>query len=83
MNEPVQIYEYQCHGFGAKSLLTCDKYALNRVAIKYENEFSIAAKTMQNNFYMNDFIKSVKTPEEAINVSMFSNNPFSQNMDLN
>ena len=30
--------------------------------------YQIAAKAIQNNFYMDDFIKSVKTPEEAIEV---------------
>ena len=68
MNEPVQIYEYQRHVFGAKSSPTCANYALKRVAIDNEDEFPIAAKTIQNNFYMDDFIKSVETPEEEINV---------------
>ena len=67
-NEPVQIYEYQRHVFGAKSSPTCANYALKRVAIDNEDEFPIAAKTIQNNFYMDDFIKSVETPEEAIKV---------------
>ena len=66
MNEPVQIYEYQRHVFGAKSSPTCANYALKRVAIDNQDEFPIAAKTIQNNFYMDDFIKSVETTEEAI-----------------
>ena len=68
MNEPVQIYEYQRHVFGAKSSTTCANYDLKRVAIDNGDEFQIAAKTIQNNFYMDDFIKSVETPEEAIKV---------------
>ena len=68
MNEPVQIYEYQRHVFGAKNLPTCANYALKRVAIDNEDEFPIAAKTTQNNFYKDDFIKSVETPEKAIKV---------------
>ena len=68
MNEPVQIYEYQRHVFGAKSSPTCANYALKRVAIDNEDEFPIAAKIIQNNVYMVDFIKSVETPEEAIEV---------------
>ena len=31
-----------------------------------EENYPIAAKAIQNNFYMDDFIKSVETPEEAI-----------------
>ena len=68
MNERVQIYEYQRHVFGAKSSPTCANYALKQVAIDKEDEFPIAAKTIQNNFYMDDFIKSVETPEESIKV---------------
>ena len=68
VNEPVQIYEYQRHFFGAKSSPTYANYALKRVAIDNEDEFPIAAKTIQNNFYMDDFIKSVDTPEEAIKI---------------
>ena len=68
MNEPVQIFEYQRHVFGAKSSPTFVNYALKRVAIDNEDEFPIEAKRIQNIFYMNDFIKSVETPEEAIKV---------------
>ena len=67
-NEPVQIYEYQRHVFGAKSSPTCANYALKRVGLDDEEMYSIAAKAIQNNFYMDDFIKSVETPEEAIEV---------------
>ena len=78
MNKPVQIYEYQRHVFGAKSSPTCANNALKRVAIEKEDEFSIAAKTIHNNFYMEDFIKSVQTTEEAIKVfkQLLSKNGF-------
>ena len=66
VNEPVQIY--QRHVFGAKSSPTCANYALKRVAIDNEDEFPIAAKTIENSFYMDVFIMSVETPEEAIKV---------------
>ena len=67
-NEPVQIYEYQRHVFGAKSSPICASYALKRVGLDNEKEYPIATKAIQNNFYMDDFIKSVETPEEAIEV---------------
>ena len=67
-NEPVQIYEYQRHVFGAKSSPTCANYTLKRVGLDNEEMYPIAAKAIQNNFYMDDFIKSVETPEEAIEV---------------
>ena len=67
-NEPVQIYEYQRHVFGAKSSPTCANNALKRVGLDNEEMYPIAAKAIQNNFYMDDLIKSVETPEEAIEV---------------
>ena len=33
-----------------------------------EEKYPIAAKAIQNNFYMDDFIRLVETPEEAIEV---------------
>ena len=42
-------------------------YDLKRVAIDNEDEFPIPAKAIQNSFYMDDFIKSVNAPDEAIN----------------
>ena len=68
MNNPVQKYEYQGHFFGAKSSPTCANYALMRVALDNEDKFPIATKTIKNNFFMDDCIKSVETPEEAISV---------------
>ena len=43
-------------------------YALKRVGIGIEEMYPIAAKAIQNNFYTDDFIKSVETPERAIEV---------------
>ena len=65
-NELVQIYEYQRQVFGAKNFPTCANFALKRVGLDNEKEYPIAAKAIQNNFYMDDFIKSLETPEEAI-----------------
>ena len=67
-NEPVQIYKYQRHVFRAKSSPTCANYALKRVGLDNEEEYPIATNAIQNNFYMDDFIKSVETSEEAIEV---------------
>ena len=74
-NEPVQI---QRHLFGAKSSLTCANYALKRVGLDNEEEYPIAAKAIQNNFCMDNFIKSVETPEEAIEVSNQLQPPLSE-----
>ena len=54
--------------FGANSSPTCANYALMRVGLENQREYPIAAKAIQNNFYLDGFIKSVETPEEAIEV---------------
>ena len=58
-NEPVQLYEYQRHLFGAKKSPTCSNYALKRVEQENEEKYPIAAKAGQNNFYKDDFTKTV------------------------
>ena len=65
-SEPVKILEYQRHLFGARSSPTCANYALKRVGLDNQDEFSIAAKAIATNFYMDDFIKSFQTPEEGV-----------------
>ena len=64
-SEPVGVYEYQRHVFGAASSPTCANYALQRVGIDNKDQFPVAAKAIENNFYMDDFIKSFQTVEEG------------------
>ena len=54
--------------FGAHSSPTCANYTPKRAGLDSDEVYPIASKAMQNNFYMDDFIKSVETPEEAIEV---------------
>ena len=68
-NELVQIYDYQRHVFSAKSSPVCAISALKRVGLDNEEEYRIVAKAIQNNFYMDDFIKSVETPEDTTEVN--------------
>ena len=67
-NETVQLYEYQRHVVGAKSSPTCANYALKPVGLDNQEMYPIAAKAIQSNFYMDDFIKSVETLEGATEV---------------
>ena len=66
--EPVQIYEYQRHVFRAKSSHTFATYALKRIRLDNEEEYPIDANARRNNFYLDNFIKSVDTTEMAIEV---------------
>ena len=36
------------------------------MGLDYEELYPVATKSIQNSFYIDDFIKSVETPEEAI-----------------
>ena len=64
-DDPISVYEYTRHIFGAKSSPTCANFALQRNAKDNEKDHPVAAKTIKRNFYMDDFAKSVKTEEEA------------------
>ena len=64
----IDVYEYTRHVFGAKSSPTCANYALHQVARDNAKNDEALVKTVQRNFYMDDFLKSVKTSHEGIEV---------------
>ena len=67
-NEPFKVYEYGRHIFGAKSLPTCANYALQQVARDYAQESPQIFKLIMRNFYKDDFVKSVPSAEQAIEI---------------
>ena len=62
------VYEYTRHVFWAKSSPTCANYALHQVAKDNAVNDESFVKMVQRNFYMDDFLKSVRTPQEAIEI---------------
>ena len=60
-----EVYENTRHVFGAKSSPTCTNYALHQVAKDNAKDDENLVKAVQRNFYMNDFLKSVKTPPRS------------------
>ena len=62
----IKIYKYTHHVFGAKSSPTCANYALHQVAKDNAVNDESLVRTVQRNYYMNDFPKSVRTPQKAI-----------------
>ena len=66
--EPISVYEYGRHIFGAKSSPTCVNYALQEVGRDCRDENGIVAKLINRNFLMDDFVKSVASEEEAVDV---------------
>ena len=67
-NEPVNVYEYGRHIFGAKSSPTCANYALQQVARDNAQESPQVTKLIMRNFYLDDFVKSVPSAEQAIEI---------------
>ena len=64
----IEVYEYTRHVFGAKSSPACANYALHQVAKDNAVNNENIVRTVQRNFYMDDFLKSVRTLQEAIEI---------------
>ena len=62
------MYEYGRHIFGAKSSPTCVNYALQQVGRDSRDDNGMVANLINRNFYMDDFVKSVASEEEAVDV---------------
>ena len=67
-NEPIKVFEYGRHIFGANSSPTCANFALQQVAKDNAHESPQITKLIMRNFYMDDFVKSVPSTEQAIEI---------------
>ena len=63
----VAVFEYVRHIFGSKDSPTCANYALKRTATDNQAKFPDAARSVHNNFYMDDYLESSPTAIEASN----------------
>ena len=63
------MYQYTRYFFGAKDSTTCANYEFQRNARDNAKFYPEAAKAVLENFYMDDYLDSVETPEKAINRS--------------
>ena len=61
----VAVYQYVRHIFGSKDSPTCANYALQQTARDNRIQFLEAANTVENNFYMDDYLESSPTINEA------------------
>ena len=64
----IEVYGYTRHVVGEKSLPTCANYALHQVVKDNAVSDDSLVRTVQQNFYMDDFLKSVRTPQRAIEI---------------
>ena len=62
----VVVYQYTRHIFGAKDSPTCANYALQRTARNNVSQFPEAAKAVLENFYMDEYLDLVESPERAL-----------------
>ena len=62
----VVVHQYTRHIFGGKDLPTCASYELRRTASDNAKEYPEAAKAVLENFYMDDYLDSVESPERAL-----------------
>ena len=62
----IYVYKYTRHVFGPKSLPTCANYALHQVAKYNAVNYESLVSTVQQNLYMDDFLKLARTMQEAI-----------------
>ena len=60
------MYQYTRHIFGAKDSPTCAHYALQRTARDNIIQYPEATKAVLENFYMDDYLDSVESPERAL-----------------
>ena len=65
----VSVFQYTRNIFGAKDSPTCANYALRRTAVDNQDRYPDAACAVLNNFYMDDYLWSVKNPETALRLS--------------
>ena len=65
-SDTLGIYEYTRHVFRAKSSPSCANYGLQQSGRDNKVEFPEASFTIDRNFYMDDLVKSVDTPQQAI-----------------
>ena len=62
----VVVYQFTRHIFGAKDSPTCANNALQRTARDNAKFYPEAAKAVLENFYKDDYLDSLESPEKAI-----------------
>ena len=63
------MYQYTRHIFGVKNSPTCANYALQLTARDNVIQYPEATKAVLENFYMDDYLDSVESPERALKIS--------------
>ena len=62
----VVLNQYTRHIFGSKDSIICANYAFQHTASDNAKEYPEAAKVVPGNFYMEDYLDSMESPERAL-----------------
>ena len=62
----VVVYQYTRYIFRAKDSTTCANYALQRMTQDSVSQYPEATKSVLENFYMEDYLDSMESPERAL-----------------
>ena len=65
-NKPPKEFDYQRNIFGARNSPACAMYALQQAARDNAQNYPDVLETVTTDFYMDDFVKSVGSTEEAL-----------------
>ena len=65
----VETLQYTRHIFEARDSPTCANVALQQTARDNEASYHLAAKAVEQKFYMDDYLDSVECPETALKLS--------------
>ena len=69
LDQDISVFRIKVHIFGATSSPACALYGMRRIALDHQDEFSEAAtQFIAKEFYMDDGLKSVELPAEAIEI---------------
>lgn len=69
-SKPLVEYQMVCRIFGAKDSPCCASYCLKRTAADDKKHLSEEAiKSVQEDFYVDDLLKTVATPSKAISLA--------------
>ncbi|XP_049292260.1 uncharacterized protein LOC125768526 isoform X2 [Anopheles funestus] len=67
-SDPIQVYVMDVATFGSSCSPAAAQYVKNLNAQEYANEFPRATSSIINNHYVDDYLESFKTVEEAIKI---------------
>ena len=67
---PPEEFRMKVHCFGANSSPSCANFALRKCAEDNADQFDpVVIRTVFDNFYVDDCLKSVETPEDAVELA--------------